>query len=70
MIDVFIHDSLHTYDHMLSEYHAAYPRLRPGGLLISDDADWNHAFSQFMREVEAMHARVLSRVGFLKKNPS
>lgn len=70
VIDVFIHDSLHTYDHMLWEYRAAYPWLRPGGLLISDDAAWNHAFSQFAREVKATHARLLRGVGFLKKRPS
>jgi hypothetical protein len=28
-IDVFIHDSLHTYDHMLWEYRTAEPYLRP-----------------------------------------
>src|SRR5262249_28112852 len=50
-IDVFIHDSLHSYDHMLFEFRATYPRLRPGGLLISDDAAWNSAFSEFTREV-------------------
>lgn len=70
VIDVFIHDSLHTYDHMLWEYRAAYPWLRPGGLFISDDAAWNHAFSHFAREVEATHARILRGVGFLKKHPS
>lgn len=66
-VDVFIHDSLHTYDHMLWEFHVASPRLRPGGLLISDDAAWNPAFSEFARETRATHARVLRGVGFLKK---
>lgn len=69
VIDVFIHDSLHTYDHMLWEFRTVYPRLRTGGLLISDDAAWNLAFSEFTREAEAKHVRVLRGVGFLKKNP-
>lgn len=69
VIDVFIHDSLHTYDHMLWEFRAAYPRLRAGGLLISDDAAWNPAFSEFTREVAARHARLLRGVGFLQKSP-
>ena len=69
-IDVFIHDSLHTYDQMLWEYRAAYPRLRPGGLLLSDDAAWNTAFGEFCRDVGAVHAQVLRGVGFLKKHPS
>lgn len=69
VIDVFIHDSLHAYEHMFWEFRTAYPRLRPGGLLISDDAAWNPAFSEFAREVNATRARVLRGVGFVQKNP-
>ena len=67
-IDIFIHDSLHTYDHMLWEYRTAFPFLRPGGLLFSDDAAWNSAFPEFCREVAANHGRILRGVGFLQKN--
>lgn len=67
-IDLFIHDSLHTYDHMLWEYRTAFPYLRPGGLLFSDDAAWNSAFSEFCREVHARHAAILRGVGFFQKN--
>jgi predicted O-methyltransferase YrrM len=67
-VDVFIHDSLHTYEHMLWEYRAAFSHIRPGGLLFSDDASWNHAFIEFKAEVKAEHARVLRGVGFLQKN--
>ena len=66
--DVFIHDSLHTYEHMLWEYRAAYPFIKPGGLLISDDAEWNPAFPEFCAEVRATRFRVLRGVGFLQKN--
>lgn len=69
-IDVFIHDSLHTYDHMLWEYRAAYPSLRPGGLLVSDDAAWNPAFVEFVREAQVRQAKILRGVGFLRKNPA
>jgi predicted O-methyltransferase YrrM len=68
-VDIFIHDSLHTYEHMLWEYRAAFPYIRPGGLLFSDDALWNTAFPEFSAEVKAKHARVLRGVGFLQKNP-
>lgn len=68
-IDVFIHDSLHSYDHMLWEYRTAFPFLRPGGLLFSDDAGWNSAFPEFCREVAVNHGRILRGVGFLQKNP-
>ena len=67
-IDVFIHDSLHTYDHMLWEFRTAYRCLSLGGLLFSDDAAWNPAFPDFCREVAAEHACILRGVGFLQKN--
>jgi methyltransferase family protein len=65
--DIFIHDSLHTYEHMLWEYRVAYPHLRPGGLLCSDDAKWNSAFPEFALEVAAPRAKILRGVGFLQK---
>ena len=68
-MDVFIHDSLHTYDHMFWEYRTAFPYLRPGGLLFSDDAAWNSAFPEFCKEVAATRSGILRGVGFLQKNP-
>lgn len=66
-VDIFIHDSLHTYEQMLWEYRAAYPFIRPGGLLFSDDAAWNAAFPEFCREAGAKRAAIIRGVGFLKK---
>lgn len=66
-IDVFVHDSLHSHEHMLWEFRTAYPHLRPGGLLLSDDAGWNTAFSDFTAEVRAENAAILRGVGFLQK---
>jgi hypothetical protein len=36
-IDLFHHDSLHTYEHMLFEYELARAHLRPTGLISSHD---------------------------------
>lgn len=36
-IDIFFHDSLHTYDHMLFEYELGWKFLREKGILLSDD---------------------------------
>jgi len=66
-IDVFIHDSLHTYEHMLWEYRFIYPHLRQGGLLVSDDAMWNSAFLEFAREMRVRNAQIIRGVGFLQK---
>jgi predicted O-methyltransferase YrrM len=46
-VDIFFHDDLHTPDHMLWEYESVWPRLRPGGVLISDDV--NHGWIMFCR---------------------
>ena len=47
-VDIFFHDDLHTPDHMLWEYEAVWPRLCPGGVLLSDDA--NHGWVRFCRK--------------------
>jgi predicted O-methyltransferase YrrM len=36
-IDMFHHDSLHTFDHMTWEFETALPYLSPTGILTSDD---------------------------------
>lgn len=50
-IDLFVHDDLHTPDHMRWEYDLVWPRVRPGGVIVSDDA--NHAWLSFSRAVQA-----------------
>ncbi len=46
-IDFFFHDSMHTYDHMMFEYETAYPFLKSGAIIASDDTHWNSAFDDF-----------------------
>jgi len=48
-IDLFHHDSMHTYEHMKFEFETAFPHLREGGLLLSDDVSWSRAFEDFCR---------------------
>jgi len=50
-IDCFIHDSLHTYDHMIWEFTTAWKYLRPQGLFLSHDVGRNEAFFDFMQAV-------------------
>jgi len=49
-IDIFFHDSLHTYEHMLFEYETAWRYVRKDGLLISHDVLWNMAFLDFSKK--------------------
>ena len=46
-LDVFLHDSKHTYEHMTWEYQTIWPYLNLNGVLISDDTNWNESFKDF-----------------------
>jgi predicted O-methyltransferase YrrM len=52
-IDMFLHDSSHSYQHMLWEFRQFWPRLRDGGLLVSHDVQMNAAFSEFVTKTYA-----------------
>lgn len=66
-VDVFVHDSLHTLEHMLFELREAYPAVAPGGFVVCDDADLNEAFATFADETGEEEAALLRGVGFLRK---
>ena len=50
-LDLFFHDSEHTYDHMAFEFNTVWPKLRKGGLLLSDDVYFNRSFQDFCERV-------------------
>ena len=50
-IDMFLHDSDHSYENMTREFRIAWAGLGPRGVLYSDDVDWNAAFTDFARSV-------------------
>jgi len=66
-IDFFFHDSDHSYEMMTFEFRTAWPHLRPGGLLISDDIRDNNAFNDFVHEVVPATRLTLSTLGGLRK---
>ena len=49
-IDMFYHDSDHTYDHMTFEFREAKRKLTPGGLVVGDDISWNASVWDFADE--------------------
>ncbi len=70
-IDCFMHDSLHTYEHMLWEFRTVWKHLRSGGLLLSHDVGANDAFLDFMQEkcIPWSKYRVVHVLGgFIKPN--
>ena len=55
-LSIFIHDSLHTYEHMMWEFQAVYPHLQAE--LLADDALWNTSFNDFAKQVHASRRAV------------
>jgi predicted O-methyltransferase YrrM len=50
-IDLFYHDSDHSYRHMMWELTTVWPRLAPGALMVADDIAWSTAFWDFARRL-------------------
>jgi len=62
-IDLFVHDSLHTYRNMTQEFALAWPALRPDGVLISDDVEGNSAFLELSARPDVACSLVMEECG-------
>lgn len=60
-IDLFVHDSLHTYRNMKLEFATAWRALRGGGVLIADDIEGNRAFLELAQRDDAAFSVVVQR---------
>ena len=65
-VDLFHHDSKHTYEHMTFEYETVWSKLAKDGLLLSDDVTWNTAFTDFFSKKE-VNSNILGNIGFTFK---
>jgi predicted O-methyltransferase YrrM len=65
-VDIFIHDTLHTYEQVKFEFGLAHPHVRKGGLLLADDALWNSAFPEFARAISSPASAIIRGVGFMR----
>ncbi len=65
-IDIFLHDSEHSYQNMLWEFRTAWMYLKAGGLLLSHNIDTNDAFSDFGRDC-AIEGCSLTNMGGMVK---
>jgi len=70
-IDIFLHDSLHTFKNMMFEFETAWPFIKDDGFLLSDDILGNAAFFDFYSKFGGQHT-VLSQgdksaMGILQK---
>lgn len=67
-VDVFIHDSEHSYRNMRFEYQTVWPKIRAGGYLLSDDVVSNFSFYKFMSAASISLAAVVDEFGIIKKS--
>lgn len=65
-IDIFHHDSRHTYDNMMFEYETIWPYLKYNGLLLSHNVDWNNAFKDFCQK-HAANYFIKGMIGVARK---
>jgi predicted O-methyltransferase YrrM len=56
-VDLFLHDSEHSYQNMMFEFETVWPHLRKEGVLLSDDTHMNESFFDFARSVNKKPVR-------------
>ena len=62
-VDIFLHDSEHSYENMYWEYKTAWEYIRMGGLLLSHDVSQNAAFRDFAKYVSVDYYYMLKNLG-------
>ncbi len=64
-VDVFMHDSLHTDEHVKFELATAHPFLAPKGILLADDVNsyWSTAFVDWCKEARIPFRVYRERLG-------
>lgn len=66
-IDIFLHDSEHSYKNMMFEYNQSWPHIKRGGYLLSDDIKYTEAWVKFTRN-KNVHPISFLDIGIIKKN--
>ena len=66
-IDSFMHDSEHSFECMWFEFDEAWPHLREGGVLLSDDVNSTEAFPRFAHEQGRTPVRLARGMALVQK---
>lgn len=64
-VDIFFHDSDHSYEHMKFEFETVFPFINDG-LILSDDVHKNKAFGEFVQK-QHLKALQFNKGGAAKK---
>ena len=60
-VDIFFHDSEHTYDNMVWEFQTVWPAIKPGGKLLAHNVDKNTAFADFEQKTGGVSFRLAGK---------
>ncbi|MEM3573395.1 MAG: class I SAM-dependent methyltransferase [Nitrososphaeria archaeon] len=66
-VDLFLHDSEHSYENMMFEFKAVWPFLREGGILLADDVTVNTAFKDFVNMKRPTYVTNFGGLGACRK---
>lgn len=66
-VDIFLHDSEHSYENMYWEYKTAWTHIKTRGLLLSHDVSQNAAFKDFAKHVSEEYYYMLKNLGGIKR---
>ncbi len=61
-VDIFIHDSLHTYPNMRREFELVTPYLARPAILLADDVSGNLAFHEWTQRVQPTFSTAIQQV--------
>lgn len=69
VVDIFYHDSEHTREHMMMEFHSAWKSLTSNGWILADNINWNSAFDEFRKDNQGVSSTILfPYLGILRKH--
>jgi predicted O-methyltransferase YrrM len=66
-VDIFYHDSDHSYQTMMFEFKTVWPLIQKGGYLVSDDIKWNASFYDFIKKHNYDLLHIYRNLGVIKK---
>lgn len=72
-VDLFLHDSLHTFEHATFELTTVDPKVPPGGVFLADNTEWlGGALDRFAESkgTRASYRTGMDLGGFAKPNPA
>ena len=66
-VDIFLHDSYHTYEFMTFEFRTAWEYITNNSMLLSHDINVNKAFEDFVKEVNPKYVATFGILGAMRK---